>query len=142
MNAQSQQNTGRAVNPAAQGERDHPTGTLGVVERQTFAARSEERALTQDLMERVVAHDNLNQADRRVKANKGAPGVDGMTIDELRAWAAIHKEALIAALLAGEFKPQPVRGVQIPKPGGGVRQLGIPTVKAKCTGSQQAFGMG
>jgi RNA-directed DNA polymerase len=79
-------------------------------------------------MERVVEHDNLNQAYRRVKANKGAPGVDGMTVDELRGWAAIHKEALIASLLDGTFQPQPVRGVQIPKPGGGVRQLGIPTV--------------
>ena len=128
MNAQSQQNTERAVSPPAQGERDHPTGTLGGAERQTFVAFSEGRALTQDLMERVVERDNLNQAFRRVKANKGAPGVDGMTVDDLRGWAAAHKEALIAALLAGEFNPQPVRGVQIPKPGGGVRQLGIPTV--------------
>jgi len=84
--------------------------------------------LTQELMERVVEHDNLNQAYRRVKANKGAPGVDGMTVDELRGWAAMHKEALLASLLDGTFQPQPVRGVQIPKPGGGVRQLGIPTV--------------
>jgi len=128
MDAQSQQNTGRAVSPAAQGERDFPTGTLGVEERQTSAARSEGRALTQELMERVVARDNLNQAYKRVKANKGAPGVDGMTVGDLRGWAAAHKEALIASLLDGTFQPQAVRGVQIPKPGGGVRQLGIPTV--------------
>ena len=128
MNAQSQQNTGRTVSPAAQGERDFPTGTPGVEERQTFAARSEGRALTQELMEQVVAGDNLNQAFKRVKANKGAPGVDGMTVDELRGWAVAHKEALIASLLDGTFQPQPVRGVQIPKPGGGMRQLGIPTV--------------
>jgi len=128
MNAQSQQNTGRAVSPAAQGERDFPTGTPGGQERQTFAARSEGRALTQELMEQVVASDNLFQAFKRVKANKGAPGVDGMTVDALREWAAAHKEALIASLLDGTFQPQPVRGVQIPKPGGGVRQLGIPTV--------------
>jgi len=128
MNAQSQQNTGEAVSPPAQGERDLPTGTPGGAERQTFAALSEGRALTQELMERVVARANLNQAFKRVNANKGAPGVDGMTVDELRGWAASHKEALIAALLTGEYRPQPVRGVQIPKPGGGMRQLGIPTV--------------
>jgi len=79
-------------------------------------------------MEQVVARDNLNQAFKRVKANKGAPGVDGMTVGELRGWALTRKEALIASLLDGTFQPQPVRGVQIPKPGGGVRQLGIPTV--------------
>ena len=128
MNAQSQQNTQRGVSPAAQGERDLPTGTPGGQERQTFAAPSEGRALTQELMEQVVARDNLNQAFKRVKANKGAPGVDGMTVEALRGWAATHKEALIASLLDGTFQPQPVRGVQIPKPGGGVRQLGIPTV--------------
>lgn len=90
-------------------------------------ALGEGRALTQELMERVVARDNLNRAYQRVKANKGAPGVDGMTVDGLGQWAMAHKEALIAELLSGEFKPQAVRGVQIPKPGGGVRQLGIPT---------------
>ena len=63
-----------------------------------------------------------------MKANKGAPGVDGMTVDELRAWIAEHKQELIASLLDGSYQPQPVRGVQIPKPGGGMRQLGIPTV--------------
>jgi RNA-directed DNA polymerase len=89
---------------------------------------SEGRALTQELMERVIARDNLNRAFKRVNANKGAPGVDGMTVADLRGWAAAHKEALIASLLDGTFQPQPVRGVQIPKPGGGVRQLGIPTV--------------
>ena len=128
MNAQSQQNTGRAVSPAAQGERDFPTGTLGAEERQTFAARSEGRALTQELMEQVVARENLNQAFKRVKASKGAPGVDGMTVGDLRGWVTAHKEALIVSLLDGTFQPQAVRGVRIPKPGGGVRQLGIPTV--------------
>jgi RNA-directed DNA polymerase len=128
MNAQSQQNTERAVSPAAQGERDIPTRTLGVEERQTFAAPSEGRALTQDLMEQVVERDNLNRAYKRVVANKGAPGVDGMTVSQLSAWTTTCKEALIVSLRDGSYRPQPVKGVQIPKPGGGVRQLGIPTV--------------
>ena len=79
-------------------------------------------------MERVCQSDNLNRAFKRVKANKGAPGVDGMPVHELHAWLLTHKEALIGSLLSGDHLPQPVKGVQIPKPGGGMRQLGIPTV--------------
>jgi RNA-directed DNA polymerase len=79
-------------------------------------------------MEQVVSSANLNQAYKRVKANDGAAGVDGMSVSELRAWVAGNRERLIAALLDGSYQPQPVRGVSIPKPGGGERQLGIPTV--------------
>ncbi|MGH8322863.1 MAG: group II intron reverse transcriptase/maturase [Steroidobacteraceae bacterium] len=80
-------------------------------------------------MEEVTGSANLNQAYKRVKANDGAPGVDGMTAADLRAWLAENREKLIAMLLDGSYRPQPVRGVEIPKPGGkGVRQLGIPTV--------------
>jgi len=79
-------------------------------------------------MERIVDRDNLNRAYRKVKANKGAPGVDGMTVADLRSWIALHKDELIASLLDGSYQPQPVRGKQLPKPGGGMRQLGIPTV--------------
>jgi len=86
------------------------------------------RALTVHLMERVVKRENLNRAYKRVKANKGAPGVDGMTVGDLRGWIGEHKEEFIASLLQGDYQPSPVRGVEIPKPGGGVRQLGIPTV--------------
>jgi len=136
--AQPQQNTEQAVGPAAQGERDFPSGTLGVEERQTSSARSEGRALAEGLMEQVAARDNLNRAFKRVAANKGAPGVDGMTVGQLRDWASANKEALIAALLEGSYKPQPVRGVEIPKPGGGMRQLGIPTVVDRLV--QQAIG--
>jgi RNA-directed DNA polymerase len=79
-------------------------------------------------MEEVTERDNLNRAYRQVRANKGAAGVDGMTVGELSAWIARHKDELIASLLDGTYQPQPVRGVEIPKPGGGMRQLGIPTV--------------
>ena len=79
-------------------------------------------------MEEVVETGNLNRAYQRVKANKGAPGVDGMTVDDLGGWLVEHREELMASLLEGSHQPEPVRGVEIPKPGGGMRQLGIPTV--------------
>jgi RNA-directed DNA polymerase len=97
-------------------------------EPQTPAALDPERALSVNLMEEVTQRDNLNRAFRQVRANKGAAGVDGMTVGELSAWIAEHKDEFIASLLDGTYQPQPVRGVEIPKPGGGVRQLGIPTV--------------
>lgn len=79
-------------------------------------------------MEKVCDHANLNAAYKRVKANKGAPGVDGMTVHDLYDWLATHKKELISSLLDGSYQPQPVKGVDIPKPGGGTRRLGIPTV--------------
>ena len=106
------------------GSRSAPTG-----ERQASWASEGNRALVTDtLMERICEPKNLNWAYRRVKANRGSPGVDGMTVGELRAWLAAHKEEFIAQLLDGSYRPREVRGVEIPKPGGGVRQLGIPTV--------------
>jgi RNA-directed DNA polymerase len=91
-------------------------------------APEQAEALATGLMEAVVAADNLRQALRRVRANKGSPGVDGMTVDELPDYLRTAWPALQAALLAGEYEPQPVKRVGIPKPGGGVRELGIPTV--------------
>jgi RNA-directed DNA polymerase len=92
-------------------------------------------------MEEVCHPDNLNRAYRRVKANKGAPGADGMTIDDLPSWIAAHKQELIGSLQDGSYEPQPVRGVEIPKAGGGMRQLGIPMLRAYCTSLQRALGM-
>lgn len=97
-------------------------------EPQTFAASDPARALSVNLMEEVTGRDNLNRAFRQVRANKGAAGVDGMTVGDLSAWIAQHKGEFIASLLDGTYQPSLVRGVEIPKPGGGVRQLGIPTV--------------
>jgi RNA-directed DNA polymerase len=97
-------------------------------EQQAFTANGPARALTEHLMEEVTDRDNLNQAYRQVKANQGAPGVDGMTVAAAADWIAENKEQLIASLIEGSYRPQPVRGVKIPKPGGGMRQLGIPTV--------------
>lgn len=98
-------------------------------EPQAPAAWTGTLALTRYVMEEVASSANFNQAYKRVKANKGAPGVDGMTVADLRHWIAINREGLIASLLDGSYRPQPVKGVEIPKPDGkGVRQLGIPTV--------------
>lgn len=79
-------------------------------------------------MEEVCDHVNLNAAYKRVKANKGGPGVDGMTVHDLYDWLTAHRNELISSLLDGIYQPQPVKGVDIPKPGGGTRRLGIPTV--------------
>jgi RNA-directed DNA polymerase len=97
-------------------------------EQQTSTALNERRALAKNLMERICDPTNLNRAYKRVKANKGSPGVDGLSVHELIDWIETHKGALIALLLDGSYRPQPVKRVEIPKPGGGVRQLGIPTV--------------
>ena len=97
-------------------------------ESQVLTVSDPKRALLDDLMERICDRDNLNRAYRKVKANKGAPGNDGMTVAELGAWLVLHKEELITSLLTGSYQPQPVRGVPISKPDGGMRQLGIPTV--------------
>lgn len=107
---------------------DGGTGAGTRAEPQALAALEQQRALTQDLMERVAGSANLNQAYKRVKANKGAPGADGMTVQDLRPWLAEHRDKLMAQLVRGDYRPQPVKGVEIPKPGGGVRLLGIPTV--------------
>ena len=107
---------------------DGGTETAAGEEQQAFTAVDPARALTEYLMEEVTKPENLNRAYRRVKANKGAPGIDGLTIEDLPAWVAEHKQEFLAALLDGSYEPQPVRGLQIPKPGGGMRQLGIPTV--------------
>lgn len=98
-------------------------------ERQTPTAWAVNLALAYEVMEQVASSANLNRAYKRVKANKGVPGVDGMTVADLRGWIADNCEGLIVSLLDGSYHPKPVRGVEIPKPGGkGVRQLGIPTV--------------
>ncbi len=81
-----------------------------------------------DLLEKILDRDNLNRAFKRVKANKGAPGVDGMTIDETLAWLKENKHELLERIRRGKYTPKPVRRVEIPKPDGGVRKLGIPTV--------------
>ena len=79
------------------------------------------------LLEMILSRENMMAALRRVEANKGAPGVDGLTVEHLRGHLVAHWAVIKEDLLAGRYEPAPVRGVEIPKPGGGKRQLGIPT---------------
>ena len=81
-----------------------------------------------DILGKILNKDNLNRAYKRVKANKGAPGVDGMTIEEAFQWIKEHNHELTEQIRKGHYTPSPVRRVEIPKSDGGVRKLGIPTV--------------
>ena len=87
----------------------------------------------EELMEQVVRQENATAAWLAVKRNGGAPGIDGMTTQQLRDHVRKHWETIRAKLLSGTYVPSPVRRVEIPKPNGGVRLLGIPTVSSYCT---------
>jgi len=99
-------------------------------------------ASTNRLMEAVCERENLKAALRQVRANKGSPGVDGMTVVGIKEYLKQHWPAIREQLLNGTYEPQPVRRIEIDKPDGGVRKLGIPTASANCTGAQIAFRMG
>ena len=92
------------------------------------AANGNERSGNDRLMERVVERSNAKAALKRVRQNKGSPGIDGMTVDELPKYLVEHWEAIRAQLLDGTYQPKPVRRQDIPKSGGGIRELGIPCV--------------
>jgi len=80
------------------------------------------------LMEEIVSRANMMAAYHRVMTNKGAAGIDRMAVEQLQPHLKEHWPRIKEELLEGRYRPQPVRGVEIPKPGGGMRQLGIPTV--------------
>ena len=81
-----------------------------------------------DILGKILDKDNLNRAYKRVKANKGAPGVDGMTIEAALPWLKENHKELVERIHKGKYTPSPVRRVEIPKPDGRSRKLGIPTV--------------
>jgi RNA-directed DNA polymerase len=95
-----------------------------------FVAKSapESPTLTEQLMEEVCDQENLERAWKRVRRNKGSPGVDGMTIDDAKDYLREHWPSIRARLLDGTYQPQPVKRVEIPKPDGGIRELGVPCV--------------
>jgi len=88
----------------------------------------ESPAETERMMEEICDKENCREALRRVKANKGGPGVDAMSVHELSGYLVQHWPKIRAQLLSGTYRPQPVRRVEIPKPDGGTRKLGVPTV--------------
>jgi RNA-directed DNA polymerase len=122
QNIQMELDFSSALTGAARGvageETESPGATSGL----------ENPAKTDRLMEEVCERENLKEALRQVKANKGSSGVDGMTVVALSDYLKQHWPAIREQLLNGTYEPQPVRRVEIPKPDGGVRKLGIPTV--------------
>jgi RNA-directed DNA polymerase len=134
------------------GEKSESTSHLGMAERQMTmqmelllegrgeaprversdeagpAVRGDERSGIDDLMERIVERENCLRALKRVRQNRGSPGIDGMRVEELPEYLRENWERIRAGLLAGSYRPTAVRRHEIPKSGGGVRQLGIPTV--------------
>jgi len=97
---------------------------------ETFTAKrgTESPAINEQLMEEVCGRENCKQALARIKANKGSAGMDGMTVQQLPEYLKQHWPKIREQLLSGTYKPQPVKRVEIPKPDGGIRKLGIPTV--------------
>ena len=89
--------------------------------------KSESPARAEQLMEEICQQENCKQAWTRVKSNKGSPGIDGMTVEKLPDYLKQHWPEIRGQLLSGTYKPQPVKRVEIPKPDGGIRKLGIPT---------------
>lgn len=112
----------------AESRGEAPRAVRGGTESSMAGRRTESPAISEQLMEEVIERDNLREALRRVKANKGSPGVDGMRVDEVAGYLKEHWPGIRQQLLSGTYKPQPVKRVEIPKPGGGIRKLGIPTV--------------
>src|SRR2546427_1255558 len=110
-------------------EDDVSSTAVGGDAESVVAKREPERpAVTNSVMEAVCERENLKKALRRVKANKGSPGVDGMTVEQLSDYLRAHWSQHRDELLRGTYAPSPVRRVDIPKPDGGVRKLGVPTV--------------
>jgi RNA-directed DNA polymerase len=112
---------------AAESRSEAPTAAREGSESLTAKRDTDSPADTRQLMEEVCERFNLWKALRRVEANAGSPGVDGMTVKRLRAYLRKHWPSIREQLLLGTYQPQPVKRVEIPKPDGGMRKLGIPT---------------
>ena len=116
----------------------HPSSAANPIGGAEVRRVGTQPALQDELMGRVVDPANMRRAWKRVKANQGAPGVDGMTLEDFPTFARSHWSAIRQALLDGTYQPQPVRRVSILKPHGGERSLGIPNVVDRVI--QQAIG--
>jgi RNA-directed DNA polymerase len=111
------------------GDQTSGTGKITGSGVELFSRLEQQRTLTVNILERIVEYGNLDQAYRQVRSNKGSSGIDGMEVEELRHWIGKNLKELQESILSGQYKVSAVRKVEIPKPGGGVRMLGIPTVK-------------
>ena len=111
-----------------EGRSEAPKASQEGTESLTAKCETERPASHEQLMEEVCERENCRQAYKRVKANKGSPGIDGMKVGELSGYLKQPWPSIREQLLRGTYQPQPVRRVEIPKPDGGVRKLGIPTV--------------
>jgi len=132
MSDEDAQAHGGADTPSAAdaggGGRNPTAASDGAESNTATAGRTKAEVITETLMEQVVERGNMWRAYERVLRNKGAPGADGMRVQDLKAWLQAHWPAVKAALLAGGYLPREVRAVDIAKPQGGVRTLGVPTV--------------
>lgn len=122
------QNTQMKLASAAAGRGDAPRADAAGTEPLAAKRKPEDPSSTLHLMEAICQRENLLEALGRVQINKGGPGVDGMTVHALPDYLRQHWPTIRAQLLSGTYQPQPVKRVEIPKPGGGMRKLGIPTV--------------
>jgi RNA-directed DNA polymerase len=111
-----------------EGRSEAPKASQEGTESRTAKCETERPASEEQLMEEVCERENCRQAYKRVKANQGSPGIDGMKVGELSDYLKQHWPSIREQLLRGTYQPQPVRRVEIPKPDGGMRKLGIPTV--------------
>ena len=116
------------LNLSSEARGEAPSVVARAIEARAAKACLERPAVAGPSMEAIVEGENLKQALAQVKRNKGAAGIDGMSVDELAAYLKKHWPMIRAQLLEGTYKPQPVRRVEIPKASGGTRPLGIPTV--------------
>jgi RNA-directed DNA polymerase len=111
-----------------EGRSEAPKTSQEGTESRTAKCETERPASDEQLMEEVCERENCWQAYKRVKANQGSPGIDGVKVGEFAGYLKQHWPSIRERLLCGTYQPQPVRRVEIPKPDGGVRKLGIPTL--------------
>ncbi len=110
------------------GRSETPVSGCEGTEPPTVKPAPESPAPAEHLMKEVCDRENLEKAWKQVRRNKGSPGVDGMTIDDAKDYLREHWPSIRSQLLEGSYQPQPVKRVEIPKPDGGVRKLGVPCV--------------
>lgn len=130
MNGMRQKTLGESSSQTLATEGRGEALDAGAKEAESLMAKSapESPALAEPLMEEVCNRENLERAWKRVRSNKGSPGVDGLTIDAAKGYLSEHWPNIRAQLLEGTYQPRPVKRVEIPKPDGGIRKLGVPCV--------------